>query len=127
HVEGQRRRGAALRQLFGGERPAQQSDTAAAQLGRDVQPVEAGVAQGGVVLDRVARLPIVLGRASREVGGQTPGAVLQLPLRRRDVKLHFGGLQLPANQREPLDPRASRLYARAVGSEGPRSRRDRRQ
>src|SRR2546426_12824333 len=30
----------------------------------------------------------------------------------------FGGLQLSANQREPLDPRASRLYAEQSGLRG---------
>ena len=55
---------------------------AAAELGRDVEPVEAGVTQRGVVLDGVAGLAIVLGGARGEVGGETAGALLQIPLRR---------------------------------------------
>jgi hypothetical protein len=88
HVERQRRGGAALSQLLGGERPAQQPDATAAELGRDVEAVEAGLAQGGVVLDRVAGVAIVLGGARGEVGGQAAGAMLEVSLRRRDVKLH---------------------------------------
>src|SRR5206468_12462632 len=101
HVEGQRRGGAALRQLFGGERPAQQAHAGAAEVGRDVEPVEAGVTQGGVVLDGVAGLSIVLGSARGEVGGQASGAVLQLLLRRRDVKLH-AELRLYARYTSPI-------------------------
>ena len=92
-----------LRQLFGDERPAQQAYAGAAKLGRDVEPIEAGVTQGSVVLDGVACLPIVLGCAGGEVGGQAPGAVLQIPLRRRDVKLHS---ELSHYPRVSVNPRA---------------------
>ena len=63
-------------------------DAAAAELGGDVEPVEAGVAQGGVVLDGIAGVAIVLGGARGEVGGQAPGALLEFSLRRGDAKLH---------------------------------------
>src|SRR5262249_21298471 len=99
--ERERRGGAALSQLFGGERPAEQSHAAAAELGRHVKPVEAGVAQGGVVFDGVAGLSVVLRGAGGEVGGQTPGAVLQLLLRRRHVKLHA---ELSLSPRPSVNP-----------------------
>src|SRR4029453_11033205 len=67
---------------------ASSSAASAPPLGRDVEPIEAGVAQGGVVLGGVSRVSIVLGRARGEVGSQTPRALLQLSLRRCDVKLH---------------------------------------
>ena len=88
HVERQRRRAAALGELLGGERPAEQSHASAAELGRDVEPVEAGLTQRGVVLDGIAGVAIVLGGARGEVGGQATGALLEFSLRRADDKLH---------------------------------------
>ena len=79
-------------ELLGGERPAEQSDASAAELGRDVEPVEAGVTQRGVVLDGIAGVAIVLGGARGEVGGQATGALLEFSLRRADDKLHATSL-----------------------------------
>ena len=59
---------------------------AAAELGRDVEPVEAGVAQRGVVLDGIAGVAVVLGGARGEVGGQAAGALLEVSLRRGDLR-----------------------------------------
>ena len=88
HVERQGGRRAALGQLLGGERVAEQAHPGASELGGDVERVEPGVAERRVVLQGMARLAVMLGRARREVGRERPTPLLETTLVLGDVKLH---------------------------------------
>ncbi len=70
HVEGECRRRTAFGQGLEGEGMTEQADTRPAPFLRDVQLEEPFPAQPLVILGRVARRAVVLGRTGGEVGGQ---------------------------------------------------------
>ena len=88
HIEGQRGGRAALGKLFQGERVAEQLFSPAAQLRGDVERVKFGLAQQGIVLDRIACLAVVLGRPGGKVCGQFPALGLNALVLGRQLEIH---------------------------------------
>jgi hypothetical protein len=88
HVEGERGRGAALRQGLERDRVAEQPDPCPAPRLRHVQLEKPRLAQPRVVLGRVAGVAVVLRRAGREIRGQREAALLQMLVLVGDREVH---------------------------------------
>jgi hypothetical protein len=88
HVEGKRRRRAALAQRLIGDRVVQKACTSAAPFRADRQREEAFLAQAVVVLGRMAGVAVMRCRAGREIGGQLAALLLQASLLGAELKIH---------------------------------------
>ncbi len=88
HVECQCGRRAARAQGLESQRMAEQADPCPTPLFRQVQLEKSFLAQALVILDRVARGAVVLGRAGREIRRQFATAPLQPAVLLADPEIH---------------------------------------
>ena len=91
HVEGERRRRAALPQSLIGDRVIEKARTTTAPLLPDRQREKALVAQLLVILNRVARIAVMRRSAFGKIRRQFQAFLLQPLLLRRQLKIHASG------------------------------------
>src|SRR4051794_40682453 len=92
HVEGKRRRRAALAQRFIGDRVVEKACAQTSPFLADRQRQEPFLTQAVVVLDGMAGVAIVRRRPGTEIEGQLAALVLQALLLGGELKIHASGL-----------------------------------